>query len=71
MFVNFFYGKKTVLAFLVCTLLFMLCFINFFFPPRFLLVVNDAKFNLKLVVTNRDCNNKLQETLQQLQSKVS
>lgn len=36
----------------------------------FRLVVNDAKFSLKLTVTNRDCNNKLQETLQQLPSKV-
>ncbi|RMX51502.1 hypothetical protein pdam_00014831 [Pocillopora damicornis] len=36
----------------------------------FRLVVNDAKFSLKLTVTNRDCNNNLQETLQQLPSKV-
>ena len=41
------------------------------FLPCFLQVVNDAKFNLKLTVTNRDCNSNLQETLQQLPSKVS
>ena len=40
---------------------------NFFLPK----VVSDDKFNIKLTVTNRDCSNNLQETLQQLQSKVS
>ena len=34
-------------------------------------VVFDDKFNIKLTVTNRDCSNNLQETLQQLQSNVS
>ena len=37
----------------------------------FLLVVNDDKFSITLTVTNRDCNNNLQETRQQLRSKVS
>ena len=34
-------------------------------------VVFDDKFNIKLTVTNRDCSDNLQETLQQLQSKAS
>ena len=40
---------------------------NFFLSK----VVSDDKFNIKLTVTNRDCSDNLQETLQQLQSKVS
>ena len=42
-------------------------FLNFFISK----VVSDDKFNIKLTVTNRDCSDNLQETLQQLQSKVS
>ena len=42
-------------------------FLNFFLFK----VVSDDKFNIKLIVTNRDCSDDLQETLQQLQSKVS
>ena len=42
-------------------------FLNFFLSK----VVSDDKFNIKLTVTNRDCSDNLQETLQQLQSKVS
>ena len=42
-------------------------FLNFFLSK----VVSDDKFNIKLTVTNRDCSGNLQETLQQLQSKVS
>ena len=42
-------------------------FLNFFLSK----VVSDDKFNIKLTVTNRDCSDDLQETLQQLQSKVS
>ena len=34
-------------------------------------VVSDDKFLVKLTVTNRDCSDNLQETLKQLQSKVS
>ena len=34
-------------------------------------VVSDDKFLVKLTVTNRDCSDNLQETLEQLQSKVS
>ena len=44
-----------------------MCLINFFLSK----VVSDDKFNIKLTVTNRDCSDNLQETLQQLQSKVS
>ncbi|XP_066024475.1 fibroblast growth factor receptor 3-like isoform X3 [Pocillopora verrucosa] len=36
----------------------------------FHLIVSDDKFNIKLTVTNRDCSGNLQDTLQQLQSKV-
>ncbi|XP_066024489.1 fibroblast growth factor receptor 2-like isoform X2 [Pocillopora verrucosa] len=36
----------------------------------FHLIVSDDKFNIKLTVTNRDCSDNLQETLQQLQSKA-
>ena len=42
-------------------------FLNFFLSE----VVSDDKFNIKLTVTNRDCSDNLQETLQKLQSKVS
>ena len=73
-FVNFLYLKKTVIAFLAFTIFtFYQCNVLklMLFLPCFLQVVNDAKFNLKLTVTNRDCNNNLQETLQQLPSKVS
>ena len=42
-------------------------FLNFFLSK----VVSDDKFNIKLTVTNRDCSNNLQETLQQLQFRVS
>ena len=42
-------------------------FLNFFLSK----VVSDNKFNIKLTVTNRDCSDNLQETLQQLQSRVS
>ena len=34
-------------------------------------VGTDDKFNITLTVTNRDCSNNLQETLQLQQSKVS
>ena len=71
MFVNFFYREKNGDGLFGLYSTFHVMFHKLFFPPRFLLVVHDVKFNLKLVVTNRDCNNKLQETLQQLQSKVS
>lgn len=73
-FVNFLCPKKTVVAFLAFTIFtFFQCNVQklMLFLPCFLQVVNDAKFSLKLTVTNRDCNNNLQETLQQLPSKVS
>lgn len=73
-FVNFLCLKKTVVAFLAFTIFtFYQCNVQklMLFLPCFLQVVNDAKFSLKLTVTNRDCNNNLQETLQQLPSKVS
>ena len=59
----------------VCRCLFLLG-VCFCYRCEFLIfflseVVFDDKFNIKLTVTNRDCSDNLQETLQQLQSKVS